>query len=137
MRILAGAAALVVGLAVAAGADRRADAGAAVAAACAARGPTPPGAPLAAAERAAVPLAFRGVVVVSVASRDRLTILDLATGRQRSVPSGIDFQAVLWRLCGLFPRAYLKLKCTQTAGRAASGKKRQKCQFSDSSGRSA
>ena len=90
MRILAGAAALVVGLAVAAGADRRADAGAAVTAACAARGPTPPGAPLAAAERAAVPLAFRGIIVVSVASRDRLTILDLATGRQRSVPSGID-----------------------------------------------
>jgi DNA-binding beta-propeller fold protein YncE len=60
------------------------------AAACAARGPTPLGGPATAAERAAVPLAFRGNVVVSVAGADRLTIIDLATGGQRSVPSGID-----------------------------------------------
>jgi DNA-binding beta-propeller fold protein YncE len=60
------------------------------AAACVARGPTPLGRPVTAAERAAVPLAFRGNVVVSVAWADRLTIIDLATGRQRSVASGID-----------------------------------------------
>ena len=59
-------------------------------AACAARGPVPRGAPVTAAERAAVPLAFQGNVVVSVAGRNRLTIIDLATGRQRSVESGID-----------------------------------------------
>ena len=47
-------------------------------------------APVTAAERAAVPLAFQGNVVVSVAGRNRLTIIDLATGRQRSVESGID-----------------------------------------------
>lgn len=60
------------------------------AAACAVRGPTPLGPPVTAAERAAVPLAFQGNVVVSVAGADRLTIIDLATGRQRSVASGID-----------------------------------------------
>jgi DNA-binding beta-propeller fold protein YncE len=60
------------------------------AAACTVRGPTPLGAPVTAAERAAVPNAFRGNVVVSVGWGDRLTILDLATGRQRSVASGID-----------------------------------------------
>src|SRR5688500_18624164 len=64
--------------------------GSAAAAACVARGPTPLGRPVTAAERAAVPLAFRGNVVVSVAWQDRLTIIDLATGRQRSVESGID-----------------------------------------------
>jgi DNA-binding beta-propeller fold protein YncE len=58
--------------------------------ACVVRGPTPLGAPVTAAERAAVPLAFTGNVVVSVAWSDRLTIIDLATGRQRSVDSGID-----------------------------------------------
>lgn len=57
---------------------------------CAVRGPTPPGGPVTAAERAAVPLAFTGNAVVSVAWDDRLTLIDLATGRQRSVPSGID-----------------------------------------------
>ena len=59
-------------------------------AACATRGPTP----LAAADttdaRAVVPLAFEGTVVVSVAWQDRLILIDLATGEQRSVPSGID-----------------------------------------------
>jgi DNA-binding beta-propeller fold protein YncE len=60
------------------------------AAACAARGPTPLGRPVTAAERAAVPLAFQGNVVVSVAWSDRLTIIDLATGEQRSVTSGIN-----------------------------------------------
>ncbi|HEU0076997.1 MAG TPA: hypothetical protein VFQ76_05065 [Longimicrobiaceae bacterium] len=60
------------------------------AAACGVRGPTPLGHPVTAAERAAVPLAFQGNVVVSVAGADRLTIIDLATGRQRSVDSGID-----------------------------------------------
>lgn len=59
-------------------------------AACPVRGPTSPGGLVTAAERAAVPLAFTGHVVVSVAWADRLTIIDLATGRQRSVPSGID-----------------------------------------------
>ena len=59
-------------------------------AACAARGPVPFATPVTPAERAAVPLAFQGNVVVSVAPRDRLTILDLATGRQRSVDAGID-----------------------------------------------
>jgi DNA-binding beta-propeller fold protein YncE len=59
-------------------------------AACAVRGPIPLGRPVTAAERAAVPLAFRGNVVVSVAWGDRLTLIDLATGRQRSVASGID-----------------------------------------------
>lgn len=59
-------------------------------AACAARGPVPLGAPITPGERAAVPLAFQGNVVVSVAWGDRLTIIDLATGRQRSVRSGID-----------------------------------------------
>lgn len=69
----------------------RGDRGAAgSAAACAARGPTPLGRTATAAERAAVPLAFTGNVVVSVAWGDRLTIIDLATGRQRSVPSGIN-----------------------------------------------
>ena len=68
----------------------RRDAAAANAAACAVRGPTPLGRPVTAAERAAVPLAFQGNVVVSVAGADRLTIIDLATGRQRSVDSGID-----------------------------------------------
>jgi DNA-binding beta-propeller fold protein YncE len=57
---------------------------------CAARGPTPLGGPVTAAERAAVPLAFQGNVVVSVAWGDRLTIIDLATGQQRSVASGIN-----------------------------------------------
>ncbi len=69
---------------------RRTDARAQSTAACAARGPTPLGASITAAERSAVPLAFRGTVVVSVAWEDRLTIIDLATGRQRSVESGID-----------------------------------------------
>jgi DNA-binding beta-propeller fold protein YncE len=59
-------------------------------AACAVRGGVPLGAPVTAAERAAVPMAFQGTVVVSVGWSDRLTILDLATGRQRSVESGID-----------------------------------------------
>jgi DNA-binding beta-propeller fold protein YncE len=68
----------------------RREAAAATAAACAVRGPTPLGRPVTAAERAAVPLAFRGNVVVSVGWGDRLTIIDLATGRQRSVESGID-----------------------------------------------
>jgi DNA-binding beta-propeller fold protein YncE len=58
--------------------------------ACAAQGPVPLGSPVTAAERAAVPLAFQGNVVVSVAWQDRLTIIDLATGRQRTVASGID-----------------------------------------------
>lgn len=58
--------------------------------ACTFRGPTRLGAPVTAAERAAVPNAFRGNVVVSVAWGDRLTIIDLATGRQRSVASGIN-----------------------------------------------
>jgi len=62
----------------------------AAAAACAVRGPTPLGRPVTAAERAAVPNAFRGNVVVSVAWGDRLTIIDLATDRQRNVASGID-----------------------------------------------
>lgn len=62
----------------------------AAAAGCAVRGPTPLGGPVTAAERAAVPLAFTGNAVVSVAGGDRLTIIDLATGRQRSVDSGID-----------------------------------------------
>src|SRR5688572_3153078 len=57
---------------------------------CAVRGPIPLGNPVTAAEREAVPLAFQGNVVVSVAWGDRLTIIDLATGRQRSVESGID-----------------------------------------------
>ncbi len=57
---------------------------------CPVHGPTPPAAPPTAADRAAVPLAFTGQVVVSVAWSDRLILLDLATGRQRSVPSGID-----------------------------------------------
>lgn len=73
-----------------AAAVRREAAAAGDAAACAVRGPTPLGRPVTAAERAAVPLAFRGNVVVSVAGADRLTIIDLATGRQRSVESGID-----------------------------------------------
>lgn len=57
---------------------------------CAVRGPVALGQPVTDAERAAVPLAFQGNVVVSVAWGDRLTIIDLATGRQRSVESGID-----------------------------------------------
>ena len=57
---------------------------------CAARGPVPLGRPVTAAERAAVPLAFTGNVVVSVGWRDRLVVIDLATGRQRAVDSGID-----------------------------------------------
>lgn len=67
-----------------------ADAAATSRRACAARGPTALGGAVTADERAAVPLAFRGNVVVSVAWQDRLTIIDLATGRQRSVDSGID-----------------------------------------------
>jgi len=58
--------------------------------ACAARGPTPQGAPISAADLKAVPLASQGLVVVSVAWADRLTIIDLAMGSQRSVESGIN-----------------------------------------------
>ena len=60
------------------------------AAACAARGPMAAAPFDSAAARAAVPLAFQGTVVVSVASQDRLILIDLATGAQRSVASGID-----------------------------------------------
>ena len=52
--------------------------------------PTPPGAPSATADSVVVPLAFQGIVVVTVGARDRLTLIDLATGRQRSVDAGID-----------------------------------------------
>jgi DNA-binding beta-propeller fold protein YncE len=86
--LLSAAAALGTAALLGAVAVRREDA--ANPAACAVRGPTPLGRPVTAAERAAVPLAFRGNVVVSVAWGDRLTIIDLATGRQRSVASGID-----------------------------------------------
>lgn len=67
-----------------------ADVGGNAAAGCAVRGPIPLDRPVTAADRAAVPLAFQGNVVVSVAWSDRLTIIDLATGQQRSVESGID-----------------------------------------------
>ena len=84
----AAAVAVTAALVVASAAPRRGT-GEADATACAARGPTPLGTPITAAERAAVPLAFQGTVVVSVAWGDRLTLIDLATGRQRSVDSGI------------------------------------------------
>ena len=90
MRQLVAAVVLLIGLVVAWTARLGARGAERSLAACAARGPVPLGAPIAAAERAAVPLAFEGNVVVSVAWRDRLTIIDLATGRQRSVDSGID-----------------------------------------------
>jgi hypothetical protein len=87
--LLSGAATLGA-LALLGAAAARRDAPGNAAAPCAVRGPTPLGRAVTAAERAAVPLAFQGNVVVSVAWADRLTIIDLATGRQRSVASGID-----------------------------------------------
>ena len=57
-------------------------------AACVVRGPVPTADTTGA--RAAVPLAFEGMVVVSVAWQDRLVLIDLATGEQRTVASGID-----------------------------------------------
>jgi DNA-binding beta-propeller fold protein YncE len=74
----------------AAAAGNPAATGNATVAGCAVRGPIPLDRPVTAADRAAVPLAFQGNVVVSVAWSDHLTIIDLATGQQRSVDSGID-----------------------------------------------
>lgn len=86
----AGGNAVSVGTAAAAGTAAVARDAAPTVAGCSVRGPTPLGGPVTAAERAAVPLAFTGNVVVSVAGADRLTIIDLATGGQRSVGSGIN-----------------------------------------------
>jgi DNA-binding beta-propeller fold protein YncE len=59
-------------------------------AACTARGPTRPAADRSSGTTAAMPSATRGIVVVSVASANSLTLIDLATGKQRNVSSGIS-----------------------------------------------
>jgi DNA-binding beta-propeller fold protein YncE len=57
---------------------------------CVARGPTPLRTPVAAAERAAVPLATRGQAFISVASSGSVVILDLATGERTTLDAGVD-----------------------------------------------
>ena len=57
---------------------------------CAHTGPIALGAPVTAAERAAVPLATNGQAFISVASARHVIILDLATGQRTILAAGVD-----------------------------------------------
>ena len=56
---------------------------------CLNRGPTPLGAPVTDAERAAVPNATRGNAFVSIGSRRSVVIIDLATGERTTLDAGV------------------------------------------------